>query len=121
MVWIDSGAERLPAGPNGFVTTVNLDGATYDVYTKDNDLKYIAFVRTSASLSGSLNWSSFIEWTRDNAHRVSSRFGAITDAVQLQDDWWKNDSIAILRSPKMVVPFGKRGFAEASAGRAGPF
>ena len=87
MVWIDSGAERLPAGPNGFVTTVNLDGATYDVYTKDNDLKYIAFVRTSASLSGSLNWSSFIEWTRDNAHRVSSRFGAITDAVQLQDDW----------------------------------
>ncbi len=87
MVWIDSGAERLPAGPNDFVTTVTLDGASYNVYTKDNDRKYIAFVRTSPSLSGTLNWSTFINWTSANAHRVSSLYGANTNSVQLQDTW----------------------------------
>jgi len=87
MVWIDSGAERLPAGPNDFVTNINLDGANYDVYTKDNDRKYVAFVRTSPSRSGRLNWSTFIEWTSDNAHRVSSLYGANTDSVKLQDTW----------------------------------
>lgn len=87
MVWIDSGAERLPAGPNDYVTTVNLDGATYDVYTKDNDRKYVAFVRTSPSLSGTLNWTTFINWTSDNAHRVTELYGANTNSVQLQDTW----------------------------------
>lgn len=87
MVWIDSGAERLPAGPNDYVTTVNLDGATYDVYTKDNDRKYVAFVRTSPSLSGTLNWTTFINWTSENAHQVTELYGANTNSVQLQDTW----------------------------------
>jgi hypothetical protein len=87
MVWLDSGAERLPAGPSGYVTTINLDGGTYDVYTKNNDLKYVAFVRTNPSLTGTINWTSFIEWTRNNAHRVTQLYGAQTNSVQLQGDW----------------------------------
>lgn len=87
MVWLDSGAERLPAGPNDYVTTVTLDGARYDVYTKDNDRKYVAFVRVNPNLTGTLNWSTFIEWTSNNAHRVSELYGANTDSVKLQDNW----------------------------------
>ena len=87
MVWLDSGAERLPAGPSGFVTTATIDGASWDIYTKSNDLKYVAFVSNNPSLTGTLDWSAFIEWTSNNAHRVSELFGAQTDSVQLQDDW----------------------------------
>ena len=87
MVWLDSGAERLPAGPSGFVTTATIDGASWDIYTKSNDLKYVAFVRRNPNLSGTVNWSAFIEWTSNNAHRVSELFGAQTNSVQLQDDW----------------------------------
>lgn len=87
MVWLDSGAERLPAGPNDFVTDVTLDGARYKVYTKNSDRKYIAFVAQNPQLSGTLNWSTFVEWSKLYAHRVQQEFGANTNAVQIQDDW----------------------------------
>jgi len=87
MVWLDSGAERLPAGPNDFVTNVTLDGAPYKVYTKNSDRKYIAFVAQNPQSSGTIVWSTFVEWAKLYAHRVQQEFGANTNAVQIQDDW----------------------------------
>jgi hypothetical protein len=87
MVWLDSGAERLPAGPNDYVTTKTLDGVDYDIYTKPSDREYIAFVSKSPQPSGSINWTTFIEWTRDYAHRVNEEFGTGSNTVRLEDDW----------------------------------
>ncbi len=87
MVWLDSGAERLPAGPNDYVTTETLDGIEYEIYTKPSDVEYIAFVSQSPQTSGSINWTTFIEWTRANAHRVNELFGRGSNTVRLRDDW----------------------------------
>ncbi len=87
MVWLDAGAERLPAAPSDFVTTQTLDGIQYDIYTKPSDPEYIAFVSKTPTSSGSINWSTFVEWTRTNSHRLTEVFGRGFDTVQLQDDW----------------------------------
>ncbi len=87
MVWLDAGAERLPAAPSDYVTTQTLDGVEYDIYTKPSDAEYIAFVSKSPTASGSINWTTFVEWTRANSHRVNEVFGRGFNTVQLQDDW----------------------------------
>ncbi len=87
MVWLDSGAERLPAGPSDFVTSVVLDGAGYNVYTKNSDRKYVAFVAQNPQSSGTVNWTTFVEWSKLYAHRVQQEFGANTNSVQIQNDW----------------------------------
>jgi hypothetical protein len=87
MVWIDSGAERLPSGPGDFVTTITLGGQAYDVYTKSSDRKYVAFVARNPQTSGVLDWSGFINWARQYAHRVQQEFGARVNSDQIQDDW----------------------------------
>jgi len=87
MLWLDSGAERLPAGPQDFVADVEIDGLPYKVYTKTNDRKYVAFVAQDPRRSGSINWNSFIDWARLYAHRVQELFGARTNAVPIQDNW----------------------------------
>ncbi|OED42329.1 hypothetical protein AB833_06660 [Chromatiales bacterium (ex Bugula neritina AB1)] len=87
MVWLDSGAERLPAGPSDYVTTATLDGAVYNIYTKNSDRKYIAFVAQNPQSSGTLNWTTFIEWSRQYAHRVQQVFGANTNSVRIEDNW----------------------------------
>ena len=87
MVWLDSGAERLPAAPSDFVTTQTLDGVEYDIYTKPSDPEYIAFVSKTPTSSGSINWTTFVEWTRANSHRVNEVFGQGFNTVPLEDDW----------------------------------
>lgn len=87
MVWLDAGAERLPAGPNNFVADLNLRGADYKVYTKDSDERYIAFVAQNPQTTGTIYLNDFIDWARENAHVVTERFGALSDSVQIQDDW----------------------------------
>ncbi len=87
MVWIDSGAERLPSGPGDFVTTVTLGGQSYDVYTKSSDRKYVAFVARNPQTTGTLDWTGFINWARQHAHRVQQDFGARINSDQIQDDW----------------------------------
>jgi hypothetical protein len=87
MLWLDRGAERLPAAPSDFVTTVNLDGKDYDVYTKPSDKEYIAFVAHDLQTSGQINWNTFIEWTQTYSHRVNDVFKRGSDTVKLQDDW----------------------------------
>lgn len=87
MVWLDRGAERLPAAPSDYVTTTTLDGKVYDVYTKPSDEEYIAFVAQNPTASGEINWTTFIEWTRTYSHRVNEVFGAGFNTVQLQDSW----------------------------------
>lgn len=87
MVWLNAGAERLPAGPNDYVTSVQLDGQPYKVYTKNSDRKYIAFVAQNPQQTGSLNWNTFIDWSRQYAHQVQSVFGASTNTVEIQDSW----------------------------------
>ena len=87
MVWLDSGAERLPAASRDFVTTVFLRGAEYKVYTKSDDNRYIAFVAQNPQTSGTIFWNDYLDWARQNAHQVSSLFGANAESVQIQDDW----------------------------------
>ena len=87
MVWLDAGAERLPAGPNNFVADLNLRGESYKVYTKDSDERYIAFVAQNPQTTGTVYLNDFIDWARENAHVVTERFGALSNSVQIQDDW----------------------------------
>ena len=87
MVWLDRGAERLPAAPRDYVTSAELDGKMYDIYTKPSDEEYIAFVAQNPTTSGEINWTTFIEWTRTYSHRVNEVFGRGFDTVKLQDDW----------------------------------
>lgn len=87
MVWLDAGAERLPAGPSDFVTNVNIRGEAYKVYTKGSDNRYIAFVAQNPQTSGTLFWNDFTDWARTFAHRVSEEFGARSNSVQIQDSW----------------------------------
>jgi len=87
MLWLDAGAERLPAGPSDFVTDLSIRGADYKVYTKGGDPRYIAFVTQNPQTSGTIFWNDFVDWARENAHQVQARFGARSNAVQIQDDW----------------------------------
>ncbi len=87
MLWLDKGAERLPAAPGDYVTSTTLDGKGYDIYTKPSDIEYIAFVAQNPSTSGEINWNTFIEWTRTYSHRVNEVFGRGSNTVQLQDSW----------------------------------
>jgi len=87
MVWLDSGAERLPAASADYVTTVSLSGASYNVYTKTSDERYIAFVAVNPETKGSIVWNDFIDWARNNAHLVEQNFGARANSVQIQDSW----------------------------------
>ena len=87
MVWLDSGAERLPASSSDFVTTISLRGASYNVYTKTSDSRYIAFVAQNPVTSGTIYWNDYMDWARQNAHRVETLFGANSNSVQIQDSW----------------------------------
>ena len=87
MVWLNSGAERLPAGAQDFVTEVELGGETYHVYTKSDDERYVAFVAQDPQQSGSITWNDYVDWARTYAHRVSESFGARSDSVEIQDSW----------------------------------
>ncbi len=87
MVWLDKGPERLPAAPQDYVTSVTLDGDTYDVYTKPSDQEYIAFVAQNPRTTGELNWTTFVNWSRTYAHRVNEEFGKGSNTVQIQDSW----------------------------------
>ncbi len=87
MVWLDAGAERLPAGPNDFVTNVEIRGEAFKVYTKGSDPRYIAFVAQNPRTTGTIYWNDFTEWSKIYAHRVQQEFGARSNSVQIQDDW----------------------------------
>ena len=87
MVWLDAGAERLPAGPTDYVADLTIRGSLYKVYTKGSDPRYIAFVAQNPQTSGTLVWNDFTDWARENAHRVREQFGANNNSVQIQDDW----------------------------------
>ncbi len=87
MVWLDSGAERLPASPRDYVTTVSLRGQSYKVYTKNSDNRYIAFVAQNPQTTGTIYWNDFLDWSRIYAHRVQQDFGASSNSVQIQDSW----------------------------------
>lgn len=87
MLWLDSGAERLPSGPNDEVTDIVIDGEAYKVFTKSNDDKYVAFVAQNPRTSGTIQWDSFINWARMNAHQVQGIYGAASNSVPIQNDW----------------------------------
>ncbi len=87
MVWLDSGAERLPASPRDYVTTISLSGQNYKVYTKNSDNRYIAFVAENPQTTGTVYWNDFMDWARLYAHRVQQEFGANANSVQIQDSW----------------------------------
>ncbi len=87
MVWLDAGAERLPAGANDFVADLTIRGEAYKVYTKSSDPRYIAFVAQNPQTTGTIFWNDFTDWARDNSFQVSELFGARSNTVQIQNDW----------------------------------
>ena len=87
MVWLDAGAERLPAAPSDFVADLNIRGEDYKVYTKSSDNRYIAFVAQNPQNTGTIFWNDFTDWARDNSSSVREQFGALSNTVQIQDDW----------------------------------
>ncbi len=87
MLWLDRGPERLPSGSRDFVTSIELDGKGYDVYTKPSDPEYIAFVAQQPTTSGQINWSTFIEWSRTYSHQLAESFGRGSNTVKIEDDW----------------------------------
>ncbi len=87
MVWLDAGAERLPAGPSDFVTNVTIRGDAYKVYTKASDPRYIAFVAQNPQTSGQLIWNDFTDWASTYSHQVEEQFGARSNSHQIQQDW----------------------------------
>lgn len=87
MIWLDAGAERLPAGPDDYVADVTIRDQEYKVYTKDSDNRYIAFVAQNPQTTGTIYMNDFVGWASANAHQVTTRFGANSDSVQVQDYW----------------------------------
>lgn len=87
MVWLDAGAERLPAGASDFVADLTIRGDAYKVYTKGADPRYIAFVAQNPQTTGTIYWNDFTDWAKNNAHQVRELFGARSNSVQIQDDW----------------------------------
>jgi len=87
MVWLDAGAERLPAAPSGFVADLEIRGEQYKVYTKRDDPRYIAFVAQNPQTTGTIFWNDFTDWARDNSSTVSEQFGALYNTNPIQNDW----------------------------------
>jgi len=87
MVWLDAGAERLPAAASDFVADLTIRGEAYKIYTKGADPRYIAFVAQNPQTTGTIYWNDFTDWARDNAHRVRELYGARSNSVQIQDNW----------------------------------
>ncbi len=77
MVWLESGAERLPSGQPPIAQFTSSAGQTYDVYTKSDN--YVAYLAQNTVRTGSLNWSEFI----DDATANASTYGVKT----LQSEW----------------------------------
>jgi hypothetical protein len=87
MVWLDAGAERLPAGPGNFVTNLDIRGDAYKVYTKASDPRYVAFVAQNPTNSGTIYWNDFTDWAKTYAYRVKEKFGAQSNSEPMDDDW----------------------------------
>jgi len=79
MVWLEHGPERLPSGSPPAGTYTDSYGNLYDVYSKSNDLGYIAYVAQNPIRSGTLNWNEFFADARTNASRYGVR--------NIQDSW----------------------------------
>lgn len=77
MVWLESGAERLPSGQPPIAQFTSSAGQTYDVYTKSDN--YVAYLAQNPVRTGSLDWSEFISDAIANA----TTYGVKT----LQNDW----------------------------------
>ena len=64
MVWVGVPSIRTPGV---LVTSVTLSGQEWDVYTNPTlSWAYVAFVARQPSNSGTLDWNSFINWSRFN-------------------------------------------------------
>ena len=64
MVWVGKPETRTP-GP--LVTTARIDGRDWDVHVNPTlGWGYVAFVAQTPFNSGRLDWSAFIDWTRNN-------------------------------------------------------
>ena len=87
LVWLDGGAERLPSGPGDFVTNVTIGGSEYKVFTKSSDSAFLTFASVEPQNRGSIVWSDFVNWAKENSASVVSTFGAAANTVQLQDSW----------------------------------
>jgi len=77
MVWLESGAKRLPSGQPPTAQFTTTAGQTYDVYTKDDN--YVAYLTQNPTRTGTLNFSEFINDATANA----ATYGVKT----LQNDW----------------------------------
>lgn len=63
MVWVNVPATKTPGR---LVDEATIDGKEWLVYTNPAlSWGYVAFVEKTPSYEGTLNWSRFVEWTRD--------------------------------------------------------
>ncbi len=63
MVWVGVPSIRTPGT---LVTSVNLSGKDWDVYTNPTlGWAYVAFVAQQPHNSGTLNWNEFVNWSKD--------------------------------------------------------
>ncbi len=77
MVWVQAGIKRPHRRP---LTEAIIDGVTWNVYANPKkSSSYIAFILPQPMTEGSLDWNSFIQWTRANAPQIG--------LDQLQDTW----------------------------------
>ena len=100
MLWLERGPERNPDGQAGYRQNVVIDGAEYEVWTKgEKDPAYIAFVAVETQTAGSINWTSFIEWARDNGEANQTRpfddSWCLANIIFGTEIWWGSGSFQL--------------------------
>lgn len=72
LIWYYHG-ERLPSGPADFIETAMIDGFPFDVYRKASNFNFLAYVaqdvETAERMSGTIDYSAFIEHMLANDER----------------------------------------------------
>lgn len=72
MIWVNSSGGAGPLG--SVIATVNIDGATWQLYRGTNTWQVWSFIRTSNSGSGSLNIKNFTDYLRNNWGLGASKY-----------------------------------------------
>ncbi len=97
MVWLESGAERLPSGQPPIAQFTSSAGQTYDVYTKSNN--YVAYLAQNPVRTGSLNWSEFIDDATTNASTYSVKTlqsdWCMANIIFGSEIWWGEGSVSL--------------------------
>lgn len=97
MVWLEMGNERLPSGQPPVAQYTSGTGQTYDVYTKSDN--YVAYVAQNPETAGTINWTEFVNDTRDNATsygvKTLQNNWCMANVIFGSEIWWGEGSVAL--------------------------